>query len=204
MKALVFDLDGTLVDSTLDIAAAVNATLEEDGLGPLPPERIRTFTGYGAGELIRRAFEAAGGTATDGRIARYLAHYQAHPAEHSTLFRDAGEALPALHELGVRIAVCTNKETELSRTVLRALGIEDAVDAIVGADDTPRIKPDPAHVLTALEAVDAAPDEALYVGDHDADVEAAAGAGVPCVLVEWGPARVPEPRRIARFAELVG
>lgn len=204
MKALVFDLDGTLVDSTLDIAAAVNATLEEDGLGPLPPERIRTFTGYGAGELIRRAFEAAGGTAADGRIARYLAHYQAHPAEHSTLFRDAGEALPALHELGVRIAVCTNKETELSRTVLRALGIEDAVDAIVGADDTPRIKPDPAHVLTALEAVDAAPDEALYVGDHDADVEAAAGAGVPCVLVEWGPARVPEPRRIARFAELVG
>jgi len=204
VKALVFDLDGTLVDSTLDIAAAVNATLEEDGLGPLPPERIRTFTGYGAGELIRRAFEAAGGTATDGRIARYLAHYQAHPAEHSTLFRDAGEALPALHELGVRIAVCTNKETELSRTVLRALGIEDAVDAIVGADDTPRIKPDPAHVLTALEAVDAAPDEALYVGDHDADVEAAAGAGVPCVLVEWGPARVPEPRRIARFAELVG
>ena len=204
MKALVFDLDGTLVDSTLDIAAAVNATLEEDGLGPLPPERIRTFTGYGAGELIRRAFEAAGGTATDGRIARYLAHYQAHPAEHSTLFRDAGEALPALHELGVRIAICTNKETELSRTVLRALGIEDAVDAIVGADDTPRIKPDPAHVLTALEAVGAAPDEALYVGDHDADVEAAAGAGVPCVLVEWGPARVPEPRRIARFAELVG
>jgi phosphoglycolate phosphatase len=204
VKALVFDLDGTLVDSTLDIAAAVNATLEEDGLGPLPPERIRGFIGYGAGELIRRAFEAAGGTATDGRIARYLAHYRAHPAEHSTLFRDAGEALPALHERGVRIAICTNKETELSRTVLRALGVEDAVDAIVGADDAPHIKPHPTHVLTALEAVDAAPYEALYVGDNDADVEAAAGAGVPCVLVEWGPARAPEPRRIARFAELVG
>jgi phosphoglycolate phosphatase len=204
VKALVFDLDGTLVDSTLDIAAAINATLEEDGLGALPPERIRTFTGYGAGELIRRAFEAAGGTPRDETTARYLAHYRAHPAEHSTLFRDAGEALLALHERGVRIAVCTNKETDLSRIVLRALGVEDAVDAIVGADDTPHIKPDPAHVLAALEAVDAAPYEALYVGDHDADVEAAAAAAVPCVLVEWGPARAPEPRRIARFAELVG
>jgi phosphoglycolate phosphatase len=204
VKAVVFDLDGTLVDSTLDIAAAVNATLKEDGLGPLPPERIRTFTGYGAGELIRRAFEAAGGTPADGTIARYLAHYRAHPADRSTLFRDAGKALPALHERGVRIAVCTNKDTELSRTVLRALGLGDAVDAIVGADDTPRIKPDPTHVLAALEAVGAAPYEALYVGDNDVDVEAAAAAGVPCVLVEWGPARMPEPRRIGRFAELVG
>lgn len=204
MKAVVFDLDGTLVDSTLDIAAAVNATLEEDGLGPLPPERIRTLTGYGSGALIRRVFEAAGGTATDGATARYLAHYEAHPADHSTLFRDAGEALPVLRERGLKIAICTNKETELSRTVLRALGVEDAVDAIVGAGDTPRIKPDPTHVLAALEAVGAAPDEALYVGDNDVDVEAAAAAGVPCVLVEWGRARVPEPRRIARFAELLG
>jgi phosphoglycolate phosphatase len=204
VKAVVFDLDGTLVDSTLDIAAAVNATLEEDGLGPLAPEQIRAFTGYGAGELIRRAFEAAGGRATDGTAARYLTHYEAHPGDRSTLFKDAGQALPALRERGLRIAVCTNKETELSRTVLRALGVENAVDAIVGADDTPRIKPDPTHLLAALEAVGAAPDEALYVGDNDVDVEAAAAAGVPCVLVEWGSARMPQPRRIGRFAELLG
>jgi len=203
VKAVVFDLDGTLVDSTLDIATAVNTTLAEDGLGPLPPEQIGSFTGFGAGELIRRAFAAAGGAAADGATARYLAHYEEHPADRTTVFRDAGEALPALRERGLKIAVCTNKETELSRTVLRALGLEDAVDAIVGADSVPRIKPDPAHVLAALEAVGAAPSEAVYVGDSDVDADAAAAAGVRCLLVEWGSARAPGPERIGRFSDLV-
>jgi phosphoglycolate phosphatase len=203
VKAVVFDLDGTLVDSTRDIAAAVNATLAEHGLEPLPVQRIHRFTGFGAAELIRRAFAAAGGAADDGATERYLAHYGEHPADRTALFHDAGDVLRELHGRGVKVAVCTNKETALSRTVLRALGIDDVVDAVVGVDDAPRAKPDPAHVLAALEAVEAAPDEAVYVGDNDVDAEAAAAAGVRCVLVEWGSAQAPGPERIGRFAELV-
>lgn len=210
VRAVIFDLDGTLVDSAPDIAAAVNHVLAGRGLDPLPEDVVEGFIGHGADELVRRAFAAAGARLEDQALSEetrlYLERYGAHPVRRSRLFRDAADALAALKARGVAVAVCTNKETELSWTVLRGLGVDRFVDVVVGADRAPRRKPDPAHLHAALAAVAAAPEEAVYVGDSAIDVRTAAAAGVPCTIVDWGTGRAqagPECTGLSRFAELL-
>jgi phosphoglycolate phosphatase len=208
-RAVLFDLDGTLVDSAGDIAAALNAVLDERGLATLPVEEVRALTGYGAEELVRRAFAAVGAPLAPEAVRpateRYLEHYGAHPADRTTLFADAGPALADLRARGFRVAVCTNKETGLAERVLEALGVAGAVEAVVGADAVEHRKPDPRHLEAALAAIDATADEAVYVGDTVVDSQAAAAAGLRCAMVAWGApeaATGPVWARLERFGEL--
>lgn len=210
VRAVIFDLDGTLVDSGPDIAAAINHVLGKWGREPLPEDQVRAFTGLGAEQLVRRAFAAAGEELEGQRLeeakSAYLERYGEHPVERSTLFHDAAAGLAALKERGLAVAVCTNKETELSWVVLRGLGIERWVDVVVGADTAPRRKPDPEHLRAALKAVGSQVGEAVYVGDNDVDVETAAAAGVRCLIVDWGSVDAGadgQCMRLHRFAELV-
>jgi phosphoglycolate phosphatase len=208
--AVVFDLDGTLADTTPDIAAAVNRTLAHRGLEPLSEEEVHGLTGYGASELVRRAFAAAGEELDDDATAeqtrRYLEAYAERPVERSAVHGDALAALDALAARGTALGVCTNKGTALAWTVLRGLGLADHLGAVVGADAVPRRKPDPGHLEAVLDALDVPAEQAVYVGDNAVDVETAAKAGVRCAIVAWGTAPVtaePTWARLERFEELV-
>ena len=209
--AVVFDLDGTLADTTPDIAAAINRTLERRGLGPLDDEAIRHFTGFGPDELVRRSFAAAGAEldADDVReqTRRYLDTYAERPVERSAVHGDAVETLAALAARGAALGVCTNKTTELSWTVLRGLGLAEHIGAVVGADAVAHRKPDPRHLEAVLDALDASAEDAVYVGDNVVDIRTAEAAGVRCAIVNWGTAPAGEQptwARIDRFNDLVG
>jgi phosphoglycolate phosphatase len=181
---VVFDLDGTLVDTGADIAAAVNRTRADYGLGPLPQDEIVALTGLGATELVRGAIDAA----VDLREAtdRYVAHYAERPAEHAEAYADAPQALAELHARGVPLAVCTNKRAALARAVLEATGLYPSIDVVVAADDVASHKPDPKHLLAALRSVGGDPARSLYVGDDDVDIQTARAGGVRCAIVAWG------------------
>jgi len=208
--AVVFDLDGTLVDTTPDIAAALNRTLERRGLGPLTEELVHGLTGYGAEELVRRAFAEAGEPLDDDAVAaqtrRYLEAYAERPVERSVVHGDAEETLAALAARGAALGVCTNKDTALAWTVLRHLGLAEHLRIVVGADAVPRRKPHPEHLQAVLGALEAPAEAAVYVGDNAIDVETAAVAGVRCAIVAWGTAPTtvgPTWARLSRFGELV-
>jgi phosphoglycolate phosphatase len=210
VKAIVFDLDGTLVDTAPDIAAAINRTLARRGLPELPVDVVEGFTGYGADELVRRSFAAAGAPLDDAGMRaeteRYLHHYGEHPADRSVLFKDARPVLEELKRRGFAVGICTNKETELSHTVLAAMELDGFVDAVVGADAVANRKPDPEHLRAILDALGARPGEAVYVGDTAIDARAARAAGVRCAMVQWGSGRdAAEPiwARLECFSDLL-
>jgi phosphoglycolate phosphatase len=205
--AVVFDLDGTLVDSTPDIAAALNRVLAQRDLAPLPDELVRELTGYGADQLVRRAFAARDVTLGDDELPvetrRYLDAYAEHPVVRTVVFEDAEAALADLNRRGVALGVCTNKDTELAKIVLRALGLAPYLGVVLGPDAVSRRKPDPEHLLAALRALGAAPADALYVGDKSVDADTARAAGVRCALVAWGDGHEEDCPRIDRFADLL-
>jgi phosphoglycolate phosphatase len=192
-KALVFDLDGTLVDSLDDLAAALAAMLGEVGAPALPRDKVRGMIGDGTRALVARALAASNLPATllDERHARFLALYEAAPAALSLPYPGVVETLHAFREEGRRLAVCTNKPQRATLAVLRGTGLDGFFATVVGGDVLAAKKPDPAHLLAALAGIGATPRDAIMVGDNEHDVAMAKAAGVPVVLVRYGYHRVP-------------
>ena len=188
--AVVWDLDGTLVDSAADIAASLNRLLAAEGLPVLSDNRVRGMIGEGVRTLIRRGLEAHGVTPDDGRldalVDRFLAIYADVATESTRLFPGAREALNVLCEAGLRQGICTNKPEAITRQVLAGLGIAGFFDVVVGGDTLPRNKPDPLPLRTVLGGLDALPEQALMVGDSAIDVLTAHAAGVGVVFVTCG------------------
>ncbi len=209
MRAIVFDLDGTLVDSAPDIAWGINRMLADHGMAPLPVRDVERLTGEGTQALVAKVYAGLAVDVDADRLARdadrYLAYYRARPCVDSTLFADAATALPALRQAGLALGICTNKPEALAVLVLRELGILSMMGVVGGADTTAARKPDPLPLLHALDALGVAAGEALYVGDMAIDWQCASAAGVSCRMVGWGSAAADHPAsvRLARFAELL-
>jgi phosphoglycolate phosphatase len=209
--AVVFDLDGTLVDTAPDLQAHVNSLLEELGRPGLELNDVRLLVGDGARTLLRRGLEATGGVPAgvdlDLLYARFLERYTARPADNSTVHGGVVEVLHALQTQRLQLGVCTNKAQAPTERLLAALGLDRFFAAIVGGDAVAAKKPDPGHLRAVLERLGARPTQSMMVGDSDHDLQAARMLGVPCVLVSFGYTPVPAralgaDRVIDRFADL--
>ncbi len=208
---IAFDLDGTLVDTALDLTGTLNVLLAEEGIATLPADEIRPFIGKGARWLVERGFQAAGvelSQADGARLfERFIAHYGDHCADASQPFPGVEAALDALAAQGAVLAVCTNKRTDLSHKVLDAFDLTRRFAAVIGADLAPAAKPDPRHLQLAVEAAGGSLARAVLVGDAATDVGAARAAGAGLILVSFGytetPARdLDHDILIDRFADL--
>lgn len=206
LAAVVFDLDGTLVDSTADIAAALGEVFRAYGGRALSGVEVAPLLGEGARRLVDRAAAAAGVENADADLdrltAEYLAAYRRAPVERTRAFAGVDATLSRLTGLGVPIGVCTNKPQELAVQVLAGLGLADCFVAVLGADAVERSKPHPGHLLATIAHLDANPAETLFVGDSRFDEACARDAGVPFVAVPWAEDDVTG-ERLDSFADLV-
>jgi phosphoglycolate phosphatase len=203
---LVLDLDGTLVDSLPDLAAALNRLLASRGLGPLTMPAIGRMVGDGTPTLIARGFAAHQREPDAKAVADFMADYLAHVADETRPYPEVAATLDGLQKAGWRFAVCTNKPEAAAHAVLRTLSLDHYFATIGGGDSFPTRKPDPAHLRATLERAGGSPGQAVMAGDHLNDVKAAHGAGLPCIFAAWGYG-APEmgeaaEARAARFADL--
>lgn len=186
--AAVFDLDGTLIDTAGDLAAAMNYALAIDGLPALPTTRVRHMVGYGAKAMMAEGYKAHGRDADrdllERRLQSFLEYYEAHIDDHSAPFPGACDAVRRLRAAGARTAICTNKRERPARLLIERLGVSGLFDAIVGGDTAERPKPDPTPVRLAMDLVDAR--DCVFVGDSDTDIAASKAAGAPCLVAEFG------------------
>ncbi len=202
---MIFDLDGTLVDTAPDLVAVTNEMLAEMGLPPLDAEQGRVHAGKGARALLSVGMQAAGyplpeEAAWAELIASFIERYKARIAKESRPFSGVEEFLALAHAQGFRLAVCTNKKEHLATMLLSALSLRTYFDAIVGGDTVGRGKPDPAPLFHALSQCGGTPRRAILIGDSIADVLAARSAGLPSVLATWGYLDRPASAYTADFA----
>lgn len=186
--AVLFDLDGTLVDSVPDLAAAANRLLAELGRPPLERAEIARMVGDGVAKLVERALAAsgAGSIALAPAVRRFTALYEASATALTRPYAGVEAVLERLAEAGARLALCTNKPKAATHAVLEGLGLARFFPVVLGGDSLPLRKPDPAPLLAALEKLGVAPRAAAMVGDHRNDMLAAQRAGVAAIFARYG------------------
>lgn len=189
--SVIFDLDGTLVDSAPDIHAGVTALLQDMGVEPLPFEVVRGFIGGGVPVLIDRVMAARGLDAAlrGDLIARFTAAYEHAPDGLTTAYPGVPDALRALTEAGLRLGLCTNKPTSPTRGLLAAFGWTELFDCLICGDTLAVRKPDPAPLQAAVAQMGGG--AAVFVGDSEVDVATAQAAGVPLLLFTGGYRKTP-------------
>jgi phosphoglycolate phosphatase len=200
LRAILFDLDGTLVDSAADLADSLNIVLRRAGLRAVDLAETRMMIGDGALKLVERGLAATGGDAADGPrlLPQFLAEYAARATAQTRLYPGARRIIEDLRSR-FRMAVVTNKPEAASRAILDALSMGSLIDVIIGGDTLAHRKPRPEPLLAALAQLDVGADEAVMVGDNHHDVEAAHAAGLPAILVTYGYCHAP-PRSLGAEA----
>ena len=187
MSLLIFDLDGTLIDSRLDLVHAVNSTREHAGLAPIEPELIYSYVGDGAPVLVRRAM---GPDATDHDVSKalgfFLDYYRHHALDYTTLYPGVPDSLRRLHNAGEKLAILTNKPVRISNLILEGLGIAPLFFQVFGGNSFPQKKPDPIGINTLRAEAKSAPEDTWMVGDSHVDIRTARNAGVHACGVTWG------------------
>jgi phosphoglycolate phosphatase len=213
-RAVVFDLDGTLIDSAPDLRVAVNKLLSEQGRRPVSLHEVKMMVGDGAAKLVERAFAATGTEPAASELpdltARFLAFYEGHAADHTRPYPGVTETLSEFRSSGLALGVCTNKPEAATREVLRDLNLDGYFDAVLGGDSIEGVrKPDPRILQDVLDAMGVVANGSVMVGDAANDVGVARALGVPVVLLSHGYTRTPVTELgadliISQFSELPG
>lgn len=194
-QCVIFDLDGTLVDSAHDLLATLNVLFSKRGHREIKLEEVKTVIGHGAKAMIRDAGALTGLSLSETEVEElfleYLEYYGANLAVHTRPLKGAVEVLEACQKAGIAMAVCTNKLESLSLKLLDELDLAKFFQTVIASDTLSTMKPDPAGVNAILKAANCPPEKALFVGDSETDLKAARNAGVTCVLVDVGYTKVP-------------
>lgn len=192
MRGVIFDLDGTLADTSGDLIAAANACFRDLGLGDLlDPETDAGTALTGGRAMLRLGFSRTGTHGEDEVDRQYhplLEHYATAIDQHTTLYPGAMDAVGEIKEAGYKVAICTNKPERLARQLLSSLGVLEDFAAVLGADSLPVRKPNPEHLRETARRAGADPSRVVLVGDTDTDRSTSRNAGVPSILVTFGPA----------------
>ena len=201
-KAVLFDLDGTLLDSRGDLADAVNATRAALGVEPLSDEAVGGHIGRGLTALLEQALPPLRPIELQASRAVFIAHYSANLLNRSRPYEGVNDMFSGLR--GYRLGLVTNKPSMFTHGILRGLGWDTRFEVVVCGDTTPTRKPSPEPLLLGLEKLGAAPASAVFVGDTSVDAETAAAVGAPFVCVEWGAhaAQTPRASVIGALSEL--
>lgn len=207
---IIFDLDGTLIDSAPDLHAAANVMLRALGREEISLTQAIAFIGNGVGKLVGRCLDATGGAdrvTTEAALARFMMAYDADPVTLTTTYPGVRGALTALCASGFAMGLCTNKPEEPARDILRRLGLAQYFDAVVGGDTIGALKPDPAGLFACGARLGEGP--LVYVGDSETDAATAEAAEAPFLLYTKGyrksePAVIPHAATFDRFEELEG
>jgi 2-phosphoglycolate phosphatase len=186
LRAVLFDLDGTLVDSAPDLCNAVNRVLSGLGRPPVPLPRLRQVVSKGGRAMLSVALPDLPETEREKLLAPFLAHYGQALAVDSVAFAGVADLLAAIEARGLRWGIVTNKPEGLAVGVVEGFGWTRRCAVLVGGDTLPQRKPDPAPILLACRRLGIAPDEAIYVGDDERDIVAARAAGMVSVAALWG------------------
>lgn len=190
--AVIFDLDGTLVDTAPDLAAALNRLLGEQGRPALAPDAIRAMIGDGVAKLVERGFASGGGWPDEPKalVRRFLDIYEVGLVDRSRPFPDVSAVLQRLADAQLRLGICTNKPDHATERLLSGLGLRRYFTAVAGGDGPVR-KPEPGHLLRVIDQLGATREGALMVGDSANDVAAARAAGIPVIVVSFGYTVIP-------------
>ena len=185
---LLFDLDGTLIDSVPDLTNALNEVLRERGYAPLVPEEVKPMVGDGVPALVARAFAARGGSAEEAKelLPRYIAIYEANATRLTRPYPGVRETLSKLRRRGYGTAICTNKLQRATVRVLRGLELDDLFDGIAGGDRYPVRKPDARHLLELIRELGGESERAAMIGDSENDAAAGHAAALPVLLMRYG------------------
>jgi len=192
-RAVVFDLDGTLIDSAPDIADALNMVMAELGRTAITDTKVREMVGTGWVGLLDRAMAMTGGEPDEGMAwvnDRFRSHYVPRSTRLSSVYPTVMDTIQALHADGVALGICTNKRQVATDVVVEGFGLRPYMGAVVGGD-TGVMKPDPQHIAVVLDKLAVDPADAVMIGDSKADLDAARGLAMPCVLVRYGYTAIP-------------
>ena len=194
MPALLFDLDGTLADTKPDLHAAMNHVLTKNGLAEVPDDAITNMIGGGAREILKRGLSENGtswdDTKLDAATEEFVLWYDRNIDANTTIYPNLLPLLNAAQAANIKMAVVTNKRESLSAKLLFRLGLHHYFDVLVGGDTLPKRKPDPDTIELALQRLGVAPQEAIMVGDSEADTGGAIAANVASICVSFGYRRV--------------
>jgi N-acetyl-D-muramate 6-phosphate phosphatase len=186
-RAVLFDLDGTLIDSAPDLAGAANDMRVERGLPPLPYAQLRPMVGSGARGMVGRAFDSAPGDAEFESLRdEFLSRYEERMAHETRVFASMAPVLERLRSRGMPWGIVTNKATRFSEPLVAAMGLHTDAATLVCGDTTPHAKPHPAPLLEAARRMGFAAADCFYVGDDLRDVQAGRAAGMTTVAAAWG------------------